>query len=143
MPAPTRGRNVKTTYRQNNIPCGFRSKTIRITEVGEEGWDQVNGDDTGVPFRVTDGWIIEITAYADDLKLLKAAVDDIANDANAVAGFDQRFGLRFDKLDGTSDVYVAYEGVRGLTNIDVSDRKATVMQTAKFMFKRFKPVSAA
>lgn len=138
-----RGRNVKTTYRQNNIPVIFQSKTIRITEVGEEGWDQVNGEDTGTPFRVTDGWIIEITAYGTDLALFSAALKDVENDNNAVAGFDQKFGLRFDKLDGTSLVFAAYDGVRGLTNIDVSDRKSTVMVTAKYLFKRVQPIPAA
>lgn len=137
-----RGRNVKLSFRQNNAPVVFRTDVIDVEEVGEEGWDQVNGEQRGRPFLVTDGFKLRISAYVHNLDALRSFLSDTANDDVAVAPLKQQAALRLDLLDGTGGAFILQGCKRGLWKLSIGGRKSAVKQEVPLYCQTIKEAKA-
>jgi len=133
-----RGRNVRISLRQNSVPIKIiRAKTIALDEDAEEGADDVCGEDTSRPFIVHNFWTISFGSFTADLGVLDSWLDDIANDALALAPLSKVIGIQFDLLNGTTKAYKAGQMTRSPGKVDVSDRKSAVMQSTKYRARLF------
>lgn len=143
MPNHMSGKDVQTTYRQNNAPVTFNAQSVSVEENAEEVADQVNGEDRARHQIITDGFTITIKAYAGDLAVLDAHLADIANNDARVAPLNKALTFRFRKHDGTRAAYTATEVTRSPMQIEAGGRKERVMQTLKLRARYFKAVQAA
>lgn len=138
------GKDVTCRYRQNNTPVSFQARSIEVEENAEEVADPVCGEDRDRLQIITNFFTITIEAYAPDLAVLEAALEDIANNDAKAAPFNKVFGLRFQFLDGaTKKAFVAREVARSPLRVSASGRRDRVMQTLRLRARYFEAAKAA
>lgn len=130
-----RGKDAKIKYRQNNVPVEFRAESFDIEEIADEGWDSVCGEDYDRPWIVINGCTVTIRAYVHSVSALDEWLKDVENQRARVAESKKVIGVSYQLRDGTTKAYlIGGNSARSPFVINISGRKAAVMQTIKIRF---------
>jgi hypothetical protein len=130
-----RGKDGKIKYRQNNVPVEFRAESFDVEEIADEGWDSVCGEDFDRPWIVINGCTLTIRSYVHNVSALEAWIADVQNQQARVAELKKVIGLSYQLRDGTTKAYlIGGNSARSPYVLNVSGRKAAIMQTIKIRF---------
>jgi hypothetical protein len=110
-----------------------KTKTVRVTELGTEVTDQVNGENRARFQKLTDGYRVTFDCYEDGSSQI--LVNFLNNQSNEDANLPQlplAGGLRFNFLDGTAQALVLKNCNLGPLDLNIGGRTERVMHTIVF-----------
>ncbi len=105
------------------------TKTWSITRDVTKINDGVNGEDRDRLDAITNFYDIALEVYAPDAKMVKAFIEDQANDDSGVAPLEKAFSVKLKPRDGTKSGFVCTEVVLGDWKIASSGRTDRLMVT--------------